>query len=100
MRVAPGRIVLYTLTEADAQAINKRRADFTGYQGPDTGHQGHWGPKAHASDTLPAIVVRGAWMGGKPNLQVFLDGNDTFYVSGADHSDFDTPGAWSWPKEF
>lgn len=54
-----GRIVHYTLTTVDAEAINRRRKDFADQPSPgNTGFQGHVGNVANAGDTFPAMVVR------------------------------------------
>lgn len=72
-----GEIVLYTLTEVDAEVINRRRCAF------DTlaawpGTQKHWGHFANAGDVCPALVV--AVEVATVNLQVFLNGNDVLWV--------------------
>jgi hypothetical protein len=96
-----GRIVHYVLTEQDADAINRRRADAIKSRTADA-HSGailHNGNTATAGDTCPAMVVRifpgGTEASGGCNLQVFLDGNDTYWatsrVEGAE------PGQWCWP---
>jgi hypothetical protein len=103
-----GRIVHYKLTETDAQAINKRRADFTAYQRSipvpaDPGHKGatghvaHLGNHAEAGQVFPATIVRvwGANPGSACNLQVLLDGTDTYWATS--RTEGTTPGNWSWP---
>lgn len=116
-----GRIVHYVLSEQDAQAINKRRTDydlfrrqFSGPSAPGTsgadGHQAHVGNRAEAGQVYPAMVVR-TFGGSAANLQVFLDGNDTYWGTsrsnhegdtGSTHS-VNTPdisyhgGSWHWP---
>lgn len=100
-----GRVVLYTLTEGDAAQINKRRKDFAAFQktifgnspAPGelgaTGHVGHVGNLATVGDVCPAMVVR-IW-GTCCNLQVLLDGTDTFWATS--RSEGDKPGSWAWP---
>ncbi len=108
-----GRIVHFRVSAADAEAINRRRADFAAYrrqvgaaqQGEpgsldsgQSGHVGHTGNMAAEGDVFPAVVVR-TW-GSTPatfsaNLQVFLDGNDTYWATS--RSEGDGPGFWSWP---
>jgi len=105
MQPTIGRIVHYTLTEQDAEAINRRRADFAAFQRSHahphepgqpgaTGHQAHVGNPAAAGQVFPASVVR-TFGGAAVNLQVQLDGTDTYWatsrVEGAE------PGQWSWP---
>lgn len=105
MQPTIGRIVHYTLTEADAKAINKRRADFYAFQQtlagtPDPGHRGatghvaHTGNQASAGDVCPAMVVR-TFGGTAANLQVHLDGTDTYWATS--RSEGDTAGSWAWP---
>lgn len=100
-----GRIVLYKLNEHDAAAINKRRADFQKALRPggsvdflaDPGFQGHIGNSVKAGETYPALVVR-RW-GDTPEscvqLQVFLDGNDTYWATSVNQGDGERQ--WSWP---
>jgi hypothetical protein len=86
-----GRIVLYTLSEADAERINARRDDAIAWAkehklNPEhTGKQVHIGNVARAGDVYPMIIVR-VW-GSTPesavNGQVLLDGNDTLWVTSA-----------------
>jgi hypothetical protein len=111
MKPSIGRIVIYKLGEADAQDINRRRHDFTAftrtYTRPDepgnpgaTGHVGHFGNAVRPGEEYPAMIVR--IFPGSPhdmvNLQVHLDGNDTFWATsrheGPDESE------WRWPERF
>lgn len=84
---ALGRSVMYTLTEHDAQEINKRRADFQKWRGDtryeDSGLQAHVGNTAQRGDYFPATVVA---MFPKEddhllNLRVLLDGTDVFWAT-------------------
>lgn len=102
-----GRIVHYTLSESDAEAINRRRDDRIAYQAnpyndervskKPTGFQVHHGNKAHEGDVLPMIIVR-VW-GTQPdsavNGQVFLDGNDTLWVTSVVVGE--GPRRFAWP---
>ena len=88
---ALGATVLYRLTQDDAEKINKRRADHYNFgrtlgQVLFTGHVGHTGNSARADDLAPAIVVR-AFDEPSPsaNLQVLLDGNDTYWATSRSH---------------
>jgi hypothetical protein len=86
-----GRIVHYTLTEADAAAINKRREDAKA-TGAVT--QFHVGNHAAPGDVCPAMIV--ATFGGPAaNLQVVLDGTDTYWATS--RTEGDGPGYWTWP---
>ncbi|KAB2384747.1 hypothetical protein [Actinomadura montaniterrae] len=107
MQPTIGRIVRYTLTEADADAINRRRADFEAFQrtilpprvsgtGGATGHQAHVGNRAQAGQTYPAMVVRVFDPSATTaNLQVSLDGNDTYWATS--RTEGDGEGHWVWP---
>jgi hypothetical protein len=86
-----GRIVHYKLSEADAEQINRRREDAEanrvkvsrGFAPAVTGSQKHIGNRAEAGQVYPMLIVR-TW-GSTPesvvNGQVFLDGNDTLWVT-------------------
>lgn len=88
-----GRIVHYTLTEADAEAINRRRPD--GSRGTDgQGAVVHVGNHASAGQVYPAMVVR-VFDAPYANLQVHLDGNDTYWA--CSRSEGEGPGFWCWP---
>ena len=108
MQPTIGRIVHYTLTQDDADAINVRRADFRAFEASHphphepgqpraTGHIAHVGNWAEAGQTYPAMVVRtfSDETGGLANLQVWLDGNDTFWVTSC--AEGTGPGTWAWP---
>jgi hypothetical protein len=86
-----GRIVHYTLSEADAEAINRRRDDavaaahnprFADRQKP-MGEQVHIGNRVNPGEMYPMVIVR-VW-GSTPtsavNGQVLLDGNDVLWVT-------------------
>ncbi len=93
MQPSVGRIVHYTLTEADAEAINRRRPN-----GP-MGHNGngsvvHAGNHAAEGQVYAAMVVR-TFDGPYANLQVFLDGNDHYWATS--RSEGEGPGFWFWP---
>ncbi len=76
-----GRIVHYRLSEQDVARLRDGGRDV--------------GNEAHAGDVYPAMVVR-TFGGTAANLQVFLDGPDTLWVTSRDH-DEDTLGCWFWP---
>lgn len=102
-----GRIVLYMLSESDAKAINRRRADRLAYQAnpyndpriakKPTGFQVHAGNPVNAGDVLPMLIVK-TW-GNTPespvNGQVFLDGNDTLWVTSVTAGEGARRFAWS-----
>lgn len=79
----PGRIVQYTLTQDDADQINRRRRDAENNEAiGNTGFVLHVGNPVSARDTFPMMITR-AWLerDGMPvNGQVILDGNDGLWV--------------------
>lgn len=108
MTITTGRIVLYTLSESDAQQINRRRTHGSSIaermkaepkQWPE-GAQAHIGNQASAGDVVPLVVVR-AWPHefGEGvygvNGQALLDGNDTLWITSAKEGT--EPGMWAWP---
>ena len=124
MKPTIGRIVHYTLTEQDAEQINRRRTD-----GPSIaerikaalwplGAQGHIGNVVKAGDVFPMVIVR-VWdvTSTSVNGQVLLDGNDAFWATsrvqavadgmrpgpapeGGDLAagSADARGRWAWPE--
>lgn len=103
MQPTIGRIVHYTLTAHDAAEINRRRTDWTRNRHDEVsgerggkGYQAHVGNTAAEGDVYPATIVR-VW--SEPhvtvNLQVHLDGNDTFWATS--RAEGAKPGTWSWP---
>jgi hypothetical protein len=117
MNITPGRIVNYRLSAFDVTEINRRRGDFrafmkknspvprdlTGLAGraesgefPNSGHVGHIGNEVSEGDVYPAVAVR-VFSPVAANLQVFLDGNDTFWATSRGEGDL--PGFWQWPEQ-
>lgn len=99
-----GRIVHYTLSQQDADEINRRRTNsysirerISQDQWP-IGAQAHFGNEVLSGQTFPAMVVN-HWGGGCCNLQVFLDGNDVFWgLSRNEHPQGEpAQGFWQWP---
>ena len=80
-----GRIVHYTLTEQDADAIQARRFE-----------SGILANRANGGDTYPAEVVR-TFGGTAVNLQVRLDGPDTYWATSRTEGEPGEPGRWIWP---
>jgi hypothetical protein len=83
VKPTPGRIVHYRLTDADANLITQNRT------GVVTGND------AREGDYYPAMVVRR--FGDNPyiNLQVFLDGPDSYWATS--RGEGSEPGTWTWP---
>lgn len=93
-----GRIVHYVLDSTDVEMINRRRVPraFDAVEGP----QYHVGNTASEGDVLPMIICR-VWepVGGVSagvNGQVFLDGNDSLWVTS--RKEGTAPGTWHWPE--
>ncbi len=101
MEITVGRIVHYVLTKEDAKQINRRRTDsesirlrMAGGSWP-TGAQAHIGKQVEAGQHLPMIVTEVDPNNGVDG-QVFLNGNDTYWVQS--RKEDVTPGSWHWPE--
>lgn len=101
-----GRIVLYTLTAADAEMIERRRITTGEIQDRikegewPVGAQAHLGNPVKEGDAFPAIIVRvREGLTGMVNLRVLLDGTDEFWATSRHmcEGDSTTPGQWFWP---
>ncbi|TXS36918.1 hypothetical protein [Streptomyces sp. OR43] len=102
MQPSPGRIVLYTLTEHEAAAINRQRRNYHESKSAheSTGLVGHVGNHAAAGDVYPAIIVR-VWDESTVtcNLRVLLDGADTHWATSCEQDeDGHRGGSWHWPE--
>lgn len=100
-----GRIVHYTLTEKDADAINRRRT--TGVSISERLSAGHWpagaqahiGNKATAGQVVPAMIVA-VWPGPElnVNLRCYLDGTDDYWATTVGWNPApEAGGYWNWP---
>lgn len=96
-----GRIVLYTLTDHDADQINRRRSDarehLAEHQKTANGVQIHVGNGVAAGDEYPLVITRvwGSSPGAAVNGQLLLDGNDTLWVTST--TEGEGPRMWRWP---
>lgn len=100
-----GRIVLYRLNPYQVDEINRRRNDgrnkMDWHRALSHGCQVHVGNKAETDRLYPAMIV--AVWGDTPdsmcNLQVFLDGNDTYWVTSVSATEpgIVMPGRFCWP---
>jgi len=99
MPIANNSIVNYKLSAQDATQINRRRttsksiADRIKEKIWPTGAQAHIGNEAKEGQILPMVIV-GIWGDTCVNGQVFLDGNDQFWVSSAMQGN--APGNWNY----
>lgn len=84
MDVTIGRIVHYTLAAGDADQIKIARQDSGGS-----------GNQVAEGDVYPAMVVRTFGGPATANLQVHLDGTDTFWATS--RMEGNGPGSWAWP---
>lgn len=110
-----GDMVVYRLTRSDAEKINRRRTDgdsiadrikrkvhVQGARVGDEGYQPYWpvGAQAHIGapveegQSFPMMVVKTNGT-STVNGQVFLDGNDVYWVQIVDNGP--KPGQWYWP---
>src|SRR5688572_15477696 len=91
-QVALGRIVQYVLSERDVQRGYKARNE-TGSSKEGNPIQVGW--------TCPMMIVAILPYEGEPrvNGQVFLDGNDTLWVEGREHSLSGQLSTWHWHDE-
>lgn len=112
-----GRIVHYVLSDQDADIINKKRADYEAFRasvrgsdipgvGDPNGHQAHVGNHAAQGQIFPAVIVR-MFGGPNVNLQVWLDGTDTYWATSRPNHEGDAvqdvdgliyeAASWHWP---
>lgn len=97
-QISVGRFVQYRLTREDAGRVNGRRGANVHESDWPRGAVAHFGNSANENDVLPMLVVR-TWGGDMVNGQVFLDGNDTFWVTSVHQSEPGElrAGNWQWP---
>lgn len=103
-----GSMLIYRLTAADAEAVNRRRttgekiAKRIAIENWCIGAQAHIGNEAKAGQCFPMMVVNVDRFHDvtsaavyEVNGQVFLDGNDVLWVQGV--SEGPRNGTWYWP---
>lgn len=96
-----GRIVLYSLTEQDAEMINRRRADARDHMHAHhinkNGVMLHVGNTVHQGDQFPMVITRtwGSDALSAVNGTVLLDGSDTFWANSRVRGEEN--GMWRWP---
>lgn len=99
---SPGRIVNYVITADQAREINNRRAHADAHRSVHkaaaNGTMVHVGASVTEGRKFPMIIT--AVHGDEPtsliNGQVFLDGNDSLWVTSI--APGDQPGTYSWPQ--
>lgn len=91
MQPTLGRIVHYTLTQDDANTINRRRSGRATRERVDVHTLGNF---AEAGQTFPGVVVRASG-GTTVNLQLMLDGADGLWLTS--RTEGTKPGTWAWP---
>ena len=107
MQPTIGRIVIFKITEEQAQQINRRRtsgaiiSDKIKEDEWPMGAQAHIGNSAFAGEEFPLVIVRiwpNEFGSGIPGIngQVLLDGNDVLWVSSAGEGPEN--GQWHWPQ--
>lgn len=116
MRPSIGRIVHYKLTEAESDAVNRRRTSASSIaerikqqvitldhgQVPQwpLGAQAHIGNSAYAGQIVPLLIVQ-VWPNeygpdfDGVNGQAFMDGNDVLWITSAREGS--EQGQWVWP---
>lgn len=87
MKPTIGRIVVYRVSSQDADAINRRRKDaaekLAWHQALKSGAQIHVGNAVKEGDEFPLVITR-VWGDAEYsafNGQLFLDGNDLYWVT-------------------
>lgn len=96
-----GRIVLYRLTEPNADAINRRRhharEHMPEHRANSNGVMVHVGNPVKVDDEFPMVITRvwGPEATSAINGTVMLDGSDTFWVTSAVHGN--EAGRFRWP---
>lgn len=106
--LAQGRIVMYRLSQEDADQINRRRT--TGEQialrmlngNWHAGAQAHIGSQVFPGDVLPAMLIRILDpVTGCANLRVHLDGTDDYWAKDVPFgfsNESHPMGVWRWPE--
>lgn len=81
-----GRIVNYRMNDATCYNVMQQRQ-----------HEHIFGNAPQRGEVYPAMIVRvwGQYPGASVQLQVFLDGPDTYWATSVYRGDDE--GQWSWP---
>ena len=101
--LAIGRIVHYVLSIVDAEAINRRRQHAVNHmeehRNNATGVQVHVGNTVQKGMVYPVMIIRVWSTNGLINGQVFLDGNDLYWVTSIEFDEKGREGTWHWPEK-
>lgn len=84
MKASIGRVVHYTLSETDVAYIQSRHQDRSSCN------------QASAGDVYPAMIVRIWGDATHVNLQVFLDGDCSYWATS--RGEGEGAGFWAWPE--
>lgn len=97
-----GQMVHYILTESDVKRIEEqRRGEPLSEKKDITKPSPFVGNSASAGEHVPMVIVK-VWPDefgpGRPgvNGQVWLDGNDSLWVTSAQYDAEKSPGSWHW----
>ena len=99
MPVSNNLIVNYKLSAENAEHINRRRTTSVSIAARikekiwPIGAQAHIGNESREGQILPMVIV-GIWSDTCVNGQVFLDGNDSFWITSAQQGN--APGNWNY----
>lgn len=90
-----GRIVLFKLSQTDADEINRRRDDYKNRDKSTwpLGAQSHVGNEVHEGDVFPMQVVH-VWSENMVNGKVFLDGSDDYWATSVHQGE--GTHQWDW----
>jgi hypothetical protein len=94
---AVGDVVLYTLSDGNAQSINGRRTDATrNVTAATDGSQIYTGNRVSAREVYPMVITRvwGTTPQSAVNGQVLLDGNDVLWATSISAGDGEGHFAW------
>jgi hypothetical protein len=93
-----GGDVIYRLSRGDVTEINRRRRHFKDSPPATWGYQAHVGNDVHVGEVYAATIVRiFDPTSSTVNLQVTLDGADTYWATSRPNGLDD--GQWSWPDQ-
>lgn len=86
-------MIFYVLNEEDATEINRRRIEPKIALHDHANVQLHMGSEVFCGDTFPAVIVRNK-TSNVSNLQVYLDGTDTYWAIDKEYDSIPKSGCW------